>query len=231
MALPKLEAPTYSLKLPSTNKEVKYRPFLVKEHKILMTLQNAEADEVSKTIRELVDVCTFNKLKVIDLANFDIEYIFIQLRAKSIGETLDLIINCECGNKIEHKANLLEAKVVKKDNHSNKIQLTKGVGIEMRYPSFDEVIKVYESDNKEDVIKLVIKCIKGVYDKDNYWDSSEQSEQEILDFVNDFTKEQFDKLEEFFVTMPKLEQMLEADCDKCGKHNVIKLEGLQSFFV
>jgi len=231
MALPKLEVPTYNLKLPSTNKTVKYRPFLVKEHKVLMTLQDAQVEEVSKTIKELVDVCTFNNLKIDDLANFDIEYIFIQLRAKSIGESLDLIINCECGNKIEHKANLLEAKVVKKDKHSNKIQLTSSIGIEMRYPSFEEVVKVYESDDKEDVIKLVIKCIKGVYNSENYWDSSEQTEEEMLDFVNDFTKEQFDKLEEFFVTMPKLEQTLEADCDKCGKHNVIKLEGLQSFFV
>ncbi|NDB84364.1 MAG: hypothetical protein EB127_16905 [Alphaproteobacteria bacterium] len=231
MALPKLEVPTYELKLPSTNKLITYRPFLVKEHKVLLTLQDANAEEVSRIIKELVDVCTFNSLKIADLANFDIEYIFLQLRCKSVGETLDLLINCECGNKIEHKANLLNAQVVKKDGHSNKIQLTQSIGIEMRYPSFDEVLKVYESENKEDIIKLVIKCIKGVYSKDDYWDSSEQTEQELINFVNDFTKEQFNKLEEFFVSMPKLEQVLEADCNKCGKHNVVKLEGLQSFFV
>lgn len=231
MALPKLNTPTYELKLPSTGKTVKYRPFLVKEHKILMTLKDADNAEVYRVIKELIDVCTFNKLKINELANFDIEYVFIQLRAKSISESLDLIINCECGNKIEHSANLLDAKVVKKEGHSNKIQLTDSIGLEMRYPNFDEVIKAYENEDQEDIIKLVIKCIKGIYDKDNYWDSSEQTEEEILSFVNDFTRNQFDKVENFFVTMPKLEQTLETDCDKCGKHNVVKLEGLQSFFV
>ena len=230
MALPKLNTPTYELKLPSTGKTVKYRPFLVKEHKILMTLKDADNAEVYRVIKELIDVCTFNKLKINELANFDIEYVFIQLRAKSISESLDLIINCECGNKIEHSANLLDAKVVKKEGHSNKIQLTDSIGLEMRYPNFDEVIKAYENEDQEDIIKLVIKCIKGIYDKDNYWDSSEQTEDEILSFVNDFTRNQFDKVENFFVTMPKLEQTLETDCDKCGKHNVVKLEGLQSFF-
>lgn len=231
MALPKLNTPTYELKLPSTGKTVKYRPFLVREHKILLTLKDADEVEVLRVIKDLVDVCTFNKLKINDLANFDIEYIFIQLRAKSIGETLDLIINCECGNKIEHTANLMDAKVIKKDDHKNKIQLTDTIGVEMRYPTYEEVIKAYEKDNQEDLIKLVIKCIKGVYDSKNYWDSSEQSEEEILEFVNDFTRKQFDQIEQFFLTMPRLEQTIEADCDKCNKHNIITLEGLQSFFV
>lgn len=231
MALPKLNTPTYELKLPSTGKTVKYRPFLVKEHKILLTLKEANEIEVFRVIKDLVNICTFEKLKVEDLSNFDIEYIFIQLRAKSIGETLDLIINCECGNKIEHIANLLDAKVVKRENHNSKIQLTDSIGVEMRYPTYEEVMKAYENDDQDDIVKLVINCIKGVYDNKNYWDSSEQTQEEILQFVNDFTRKQFEKVEEFFLTMPRLEQTIEADCDKCGKHNVVKLEGLQSFFV
>lgn len=232
MALPKLDVPTYELKLPSSNKSVRFRPFLVKEHKILMTLKDSDDEETYRVIRELVDVCTFNQLSINELANFDIEYIFIQLRAKSIGETLDLIINCECGNKIDYKANLLDAKVNKNPNHTNKIQLTKSIGIEMRYPSYDDVINAYEKNNSEDLVKLVIKCIKGIYnDSKNYWLTSDQTEEEILEFVNNFTQKQFAQIEEFFVTMPKLEQTLEAKCDKCGKENNIKLEGLQSFFV
>lgn len=231
MALPKLNTPTYELKLPSTGKTVKYRPFLVKEHKILLTLKEANEIEVFRVIKDLVNICTFEKLKVEDLSNFDIEYIFIQLRAKSISETLDLIINCECGNKIEYTANLLDAKVVKRENHNSKIQLTDSIGVEMRYPTYEEVIKAYQNDDQDDIVKLIINCIKGVYDNKNYWDLSEQTYEEILQFVNDFTRKQFEKVEEFFLTMPRLEQTIEADCDKCGKHNVVKLEGLQSFFV
>ena len=139
MALPKLETPTYELTLPSNNKKIKYRPFFVKEHKVLMTLKDADYTEINRVIKELIDVCTFKQLDLDDLANFDIEYLFINLRAKSVGETLDLIINCECGNKIEHTANLLDAKVVKNKTHNNKIQLTDTIGIEMRYPTFSDV--------------------------------------------------------------------------------------------
>lgn len=232
MALPKLETPTYELTIPSNNKKIKFRPFFVKEHKVLMTLSNADDKEVTRVIKDLVNVCTFNEIKISDLANFDIEYIFIQLRAKSIGETLDLVINCTCGNKIDYSLNLLNAKVVKKDDHSNKIELTDSIGIEMRYPNFDEVLDAYKNNDQDEIIELAIKCIKGVYDKNGaYWSSEDQTREEMLNFVNDFTKEQFDKFEKFFVTMPKLEQIIEADCNQCGKHNVIKLEGLQSFFV
>lgn len=232
MALPKLETPTYELTLPSTNKKIKYRPFLVREHKVLMTLKNVDEKEVTRVVKDLVDVCTFKELNLDDLANFDIEYIFINLRAKSIGETLDLVITCECENKIDYTLNLLEAKVNKKNNHSNKISLTDSIGIEMRYPTFDEVLKAYEQNDQDELIRLAVKCIKGIYDNSGgYWDSKDQTLEEMLNFVNDFTREQFDKLENFFVTMPKLEHTIEADCNKCGKHNIVKLEGLQSFFV
>jgi hypothetical protein len=232
MALPKLETPTYELVLPSTNQTIVYRPFFVKEHKILMTLKDVTDNEILRVVKELVDACTFNKLKLKDLANFDIEYIFINLRAKSIGETLDLIINCECENKIDYILNLLEAKVKKNKDHSNKIQLTSSIGIEMRYPTFDEVVNAYQKNDQEEIIKLVIKCIKGIYDTNGgYWYTEDYTDEEIYNFTNDLTKNQFDKIEEFFVTMPKIEHTVEADCDKCGKHNVIKLEGLQSFFV
>jgi len=232
MALPKLETPTYELILPSTNKKIKYRPFLVREHKVLMTLKNVDEKEVTRVVKDLVDVCTFKELDLDDLANFDIEYIFINLRAKSIGETLDLVVTCTCENKIDYTLNLLEAKVNKKNNHSNKISLTDSIGIEMRYPTFDEVLKAYEQNDQDELIRLAVKCIKGVYDNNGgYWDSKDQTLEDLLGFVNDFTREQFDKLENFFVTMPKLEHTIEADCNKCGKHNVVKLEGLQSFFV
>lgn len=231
MALPKLDTPTFELTLPSNNKKIKFRPFLVKEHKILLTMSEAENEEVSRIIRELVDVCTFNKLKVDDLPHFDIEYIFMNLRAKSIGEMVDVNINCECGNKIPTQFNIEEVKVEKSNEHTSKIMLTDSVGIEMRYPTIDEVIGVFATNDNKKVVELIIKNIKSIFTADEVWDTKEQTREELEEFVFSLTKKQFEQLEEFFVTAPKVVQVIEADCSKCGKHNSVRLEGLQNFFV
>ena len=231
MALPKLESPAFELNLPSTGKKIKFRPFLVKEHKVLLTMSEAENDEVWRIIRDLVDVCTFGKLKVDELAHFDIEYIFLHLRAKSIGEQVDVILNCECGNKIETSYNIEDVKIEKKPGHSNKIQLNETFGVEMNYPTLEKVIDVFGSNDNAKVIELIIESIKGIYDTENYWETKDHTKEEIEEFVFSLTKQQFEKIEEFFVTAPKVVQTIEADCPKCGKHNVSKLEGLQNFFV
>lgn len=231
MSLPKLNTPTFELTLPSTGKKIKFRPFLVKEHKILLTLAEADDAEVARVVSELVDVCTFNKLKVSDLPHFDIEYIFLQLRAKSISESVDVIVNCECGNKIDATFNLDNIKVEKTPEHSTKIMLTKEYGVEMSYPVFDEVVGVFASNDTSKVVDLIVKCIKGVFDAENYWDTKDQTKEEIEEFVFSLTKEQFDKIENFFVTAPKVVQEIETDCPKCGRHNVSRLEGLSNFFV
>jgi hypothetical protein len=231
MALPKLESPVFELNLPSTGKKIKFRPFLVKEHKVLLTMSEAENDEVWRIIRDLVDVCTFGKLKVDELAHFDIEYIFLHLRAKSIGEQVEVILNCECGNKIETSYNIEDVKIEKKPGHSNKIQLNDTFGVEMNYPTLEKVIDVFGSNDNAKVIELIIESIKGIYDTENYWETKDHTKEEIEEFVFSLTKQQFEKIEEFFVTAPKVVQTIEADCPKCGKHNVSKLEGLQNFFV
>ena len=231
MALPKLNTPTFELILPSDGSKVKFRPFLVKEHKVLLTMSEAENEEVARIIRELVDVCTFKQLKVDELPHFDIEYIFMFLRAKSIGESVDVIVNCECGKKIETSFNIEDLKVNKPEGHSNKIMINEDVGVEMRYPNIDDVVGIFQSNDNQKVIDLIITSIKAVYDTDNYWETKDQTKQELEEFVYSLTKEQFDKLEKFFVTSPKIVQNIECDCPKCGKHNVSKLEGLQNFFV
>lgn len=231
MALPRLDTPTFELILPSSNKKVKFRPFLVKEHKILLTMSEAENEEVSRIVRELVDVCTFNKLKVDDLPHFDIEYIFMNLRAKSIGEMVDVNVNCECGNKITTQFNIEEAKIEKTSNHTNKIMITDTVGVEMRYPTIDEVIEVFATNDTKKVVDLIIKSIKTIFTAEEVWDAKDQTKEELEEFVFSLTKNQFQMLEEFFVTAPKIVQVIEADCDKCGKHNSVRLEGLQNFFV
>jgi len=231
MALPRLDTPTYELTLPSTGSKVKFRPFLVKEHKILLTMSEADNSEVARIIRELVDVCTFNKLKIKDLPHFDIEYIFMFLRAKSISETVDVVVNCECGEKIDASFNIEDLQVIKPEGHSNKIMINNEIGIELKYPNIDDVVDVYATKDNQKVIDLIIKSIKGIYNQEDYWVAEEQTKEELEEFVFSLTKDQFDKLEKFFVTSPKIVQNIECDCPKCGKHNVSKLEGLQNFFV
>jgi hypothetical protein len=231
MSLPKLNVPTFELKLPSTGETIKYRPFLVKEHKILLTMSEADDSEVARIVSELIDVCTFNKLNVSKLPHFDIEYIFLMLRAKSIGEAVDVIVNCDCGEKIETSFNIDDIKVERKDGHSSKIMLTSDLGVEMNYPKFSDVIEVYASDDTEKIIEVVVKNIKGIFNSENYWDAKEQTVDEIKEFVYTLTKNQFTLIENFFVTAPKVVQEIECKCPKCGTLNKNRLEGLQNFFV
>jgi hypothetical protein len=232
MALPKLEVPTYELTLPSNGKKIRYRPFLVKEHKILLTMVEASQDEVVRIITELVDVCTFNELKMSNIAHFDIEYIFMMLRAKSVSEKVDVVITCvECEEKYDASFNIEDIKVEKKEGHTNKIQLNQTVGVEMKYPKFKDIVNVFDSDESEDVFKLVKNSIIGVFEGDSYYEFEEHTEEEKEDFLYSLTKEQFSKIEEFFVSSPKVVQQLETDCPKCSHHNTSRIEGLQNFFV
>ena len=230
MSLPKLQTPTYELILPSTGDKIKFRPFLVKEYKILLTTLDSENEEINRVVTELVDACTFNKLKIDTLANFDIEYIFLNIRAKSIGEITNLLLNCNnCDNQISFDLNLTKAEVEKSPEHSSKINLTDKIVIEMRYPKFDEMIDIYQNFKSDRIVELLSTCIKAVYTEDTVYE--EYTKEELLEFVNSFSKDQFEMIENFFLTMPKLVQNIEQDCNKCGAHNELKLEGLQNFFV
>ena len=230
MSLPKLQTPTYELILPSTGDKIKFRPFLVKEYKILLTTLDSENEEINRVVTELVDACTFNKLKIDTLANFDIEYIFLNIRAKSIGEITNLLLNCNnCDNQISFDLNLTKAQVEKSPEHSSKINLTDKIIIEMRYPKFDEMIDIYQNFKSDKIVELLSTCIKAVYTEDTVYE--EYTKEELLEFVNSFSKDQFEMIENFFLTMPKLVQNIEQDCNKCGSHNELKLEGLQNFFV
>ena len=231
MALPTLNVPTYELTLPSNNKKVTFRPFLVKEHKVLLTLTEADDKEVSRIIRDLVDVCTFQKLNVKELPHFDIEYIFLKLRSKSIGETVEVVVNCECGNKIETSFSLEQVSIEKDPNHTNKILLTPDIGIEFSYPNIDDVISIFSKKDNLQIFNLIMNNVKGIYDSTNYWEAKDQTRADIEAFIYSLTKEQFDKIEQFFQTSPKVVQVIETDCNQCGKHNVSRLEGLQNFFV
>lgn len=231
MSLPKLNTPTYELKLPSTGQKIVYRPFLVKEHKVLMTLSEADDAETTRVIKELINACTFNKLDANKMPHFDIEYVFMNLRAKSIGENVEVVVNCGCGNKIDTSFSINDLKIEKKDGHSNKIMVTDTIGIEMGYPVFEDVLEVYASNNTDKIVDLITKCVRGIFDNNSYWEAKDQTKEELEDFLNSLTKEQFDRIEEFFVSAPKIVQIVESDCPKCGTHNVSRIEGLRNFFI
>jgi len=232
MALPTLEVPTYELTLPSTGKKITYRPFLVKEHKILLTLSEASDDETSRIVTDLVDVCTFNKINAKELPHFDIEYIFMFLRARSISEVVDVVITCvNCEKQYDNSFNIENISIEKAEEHTNKIMLNETVGIEMKYPKFDQVVKVFDNNDTDDIFKLVMKSIKGIFEGDNYWDAKEQTEEDIETFLNSLTKEQFEKIETFFQSAPKIVQVIESDCPHCQHHNTSRIQGLQNFFV
>ena len=232
MALPILEVPTYELTLPSTGKKITYRPFLVKEHKILLTLSEASDDEVARIVTDLVDVCTFNKINAKSLPHFDIEYIFMFLRARSISEIVDVVITCvNCDEPYDSSFSIDDLKVEKNEQHTNKIMLTDNVGMEMKYPRFEEVAKIFEKGDENDIFKLIKKSIQGIFEGDSYWDAKEQSDEDIENFLNGLTKEQYQKVEVFFTTSPKIVQIVESDCPHCTHHNTSRIQGLQNFFV
>jgi len=232
MALPKLETPTYELILPSTGKKVRFRPFLVKEHKVLLTMSEAEDSEIARIVKELVDVCTFNQLKINNLPHFDIEYIFMMLRAKSISEKVDVVITCaNCNEKYDGFFNIEDLKVINQKASNDKVMLTDTIGIQLSYPNFANVIKIFESDDVRIIFDMVKGCIKGVFDHENFYDIKEQTDEEVNEFLESLTKEQFEKIEEFFVNSPKIVQEIDTECPHCQHKNKSRIEGLQNFFI
>jgi len=232
MPLPILDVPTYELNLPSTGKSVRFRPFLVKEHKILLTMAEASEDEVIRIINEIVDVCTFNKLNVKELPHFDIEYIFMHLRAKSISEKVEVIITCgSCKQSYDSYFNIENLKIERSSDHNNKIMINENIGIEMSYPKFNAVVNLFETNNMDSVFKMVKSSIKGIFQQDQYWETENQTDEDLDNFLNSLTKEQFEKIEKFFLTSPKVVQEIDSECPHCNHKNVSKIEGLQNFFV
>jgi hypothetical protein len=232
MTLPKLDIPTFDLTVPSTKKKLKYRPFLVKEHKTLLMMKDAGDDEISRIVQEIVDICTFNKLKG-DVPSFDIEYIFAKIRAKSIGEKVDLIVTCRnCENKIPFKMDIDKLDVQMSDDHSQKVMITDSVGVEMKYPKFNINLHTLIDEGIEKYFSEIGKCIKAIYTTDGkYFEIDVDDAEELDEFLSSMTSKQFEEVENFFLTMPKLSHSFEVSCDACGTKNKARVEGLSNFFV
>lgn len=235
MALPILSTPIYELNIPSSKETIKFRPFLVKEEKALMIAQQSEnTSTMLNTIKEIIKGCTFNKVDVEKLATFDIEYIFLNLRAKSVGEISELTFSCKNCNdekaKVKVNIDLTKLNVKFDEKHMKNIELFNDVGIIMRYPSLQTTKKIQDSNNVENIFDLIISCIESIYDKDSVYSAVDQSKEELSEFINNLTQQQFQKIQEFFETMPKLEHEIQFDCPVCGFHHTHTLKGLENFF-
>ena len=238
MALPQLNTVNYDMVIPSTGQQVKYRPFVVREEKVLLTsLESGDAQQITNAMRDIVEVCTFKEVNVKQLAMFDLEYIFLKLRAKSVGENADIVVkctdeNCKADNAVRVNLDLVELKGDPKAEST--IQLTDSVGVSIKYPTVErteEVMKGIKAENQIDLILgLMVASIDSIYDAEKVYPSTDSTPQELMDFIESLNKEQFNKFETFFEQFPKLKEEIEFTCEKCGKENTRTLEGLNDFF-
>lgn len=236
MPLPKLVVPEYELELPSSKEPVKYRPFLVKEEKLLLTaMQLGGEKDMMSAVKTIIKNCTNLKGKVDDLATFDIEYLFLKIRSKSIGEMSKIMVTCpdDDETQVEVEIDLESIEVTWPENHSTKIELTDDVGLIMRYPSLDTFVKLNftgEEITVDNIFDLSVSCIEQVYDGEEVQDVKTYTKKEILEFLESMKSDQFIKLQEFFANMPKLEYDIEVENPNTGVKSTVKLEGLGSFF-
>jgi hypothetical protein len=240
MALPMNTMPTFTLTVPSTGKNVKYRPFLVKDEKALMIAQQSEDIMVMvDTLKAVIKSCTLDDINVDSLATFDIEYMFTQIRSKSVGETIELLFSCDVDHgelneksKTKIVIDLAGLSVSKVEGHTNRIELFGDVGVVMKYPTINtsKQLEGDKSDDLENIFSIVAESIDYIYQGEEVYYAKEQKKEELLQFLNNLTTEQFLKVQKFFETMPKLSTVVEYTCPTCGKEHKKTLEGLQSFF-
>ena len=237
MALPVLTVPTYELEVPSTDEKVKYRPFLVKEEKILLiAIESEDNGEIVQAVKTIVDECTFNKLNLGKMPIFDVEYIFLQIRAKSVGETTNLKLLCPDDRETYAKVelDLTEVLVQVDEGHTNKIELTDEMGIIMQYPNIDSMVDVGIADiNASNMLDIISTCIDRIYDKggEEVHMAVDSTKKELVEFIEQLNTKQFAEVQKFFDTMPKLKHTVKVKNPKTEKESEVRLTGLNDFFV
>ena len=238
MPLPTISTPTYELTLPSSNKKIKYRPFLVKEEKILIiAMESQDTKQIARAVKDVISKCILSKgIKVEKLSTFDIEYLFLNIRGKSVGEQIEVMVTCPDDNKtqVPMSINVDSIKVQKDENHSTDIVLDDTFTLRMKYPSLNEFIKnnfgELEKMNVDDTFDLIASCIDQVYSEDETWASEECTKKELTNFVESLNSSQFKEVEKFFETMPKLSHKVKVTNPNTKVESEIVLEGLQNFF-
>ena len=238
MPLPKIATPTYQLELPSTGKTISYRPFLVKEEKVLViALESEDTKQITTAIKAVLKNCVLTKgVKVETLPTFDIEYLFLNIRGKSVGEELEVNIICPDDEEtnVPIFINLDDIQIQKSDEHNNQIKLDDNLMMEMRYPSLDQFIKNNFDFNEENVMdqsfELIATCIDKIYTEDEVWATADCTKKEVKEFLESMNSSQFKQIEKFFETMPKLSHTLEVTNPNTKVKSEVVLEGLASFF-
>lgn len=234
MSLPKLNTPTYQLVLPSTEKKIKFRPFLVKEQKLLLMAQNSnDKSEMIQAIAQIIENCTFGKVKGSEAYMFDLEYIFLQIRRKSVGDKIDLNVLCEDDGetRVPVEVNLKDVEVQVGDNHTNEIQLNKDVKIIMGYPTLETAGQLKEDIKKDESLFTGIKhSIFQIIDGDTIYNKVDMEDKELDEFVESMSQKNLNDILDFFKTMPKLAHTIKFTNPKTKKKNKVTVEGIENFF-
>jgi|TARA_B100001564_G_scaffold208356_1_gene175402 hypothetical protein len=242
MPLPKINTPTYDLTLPSNGKKIKYRPFLVREEKILiMALETEDMSQITNAIIEILDECILTKgVSVTKLATFDIEYLFLNVRAKSVGETVEVNVTCPDDEKttVQMEINVDSIKVQKIRGHKSTIKLDDQYSMKLKYPSMTEFVESNfesgqdggEGNDIDKSLNMITSCIEMIYDNEESWDAADSSKKELEEFIEQLNSKQFKAIEKFFETMPKLSHKVKVTNPKTKVESQVVLEGLASFF-
>ena len=238
MPLPTISTPTYELTLPSSNRKIKYRPFLVKEEKILiLAMESQDTKQIVRSVKDVIAKCILTRgIKVEKLSTFDIEYLFLNVRGKSVGEDIEVMVTCPDDGKtqVPMSINIDSIKIQKDKSHSTDIKLDDTYTLRMKYPSLNEFIKNNFGNvndmGVDDTFDLIASCIDQVYSEEESWASEECTKKELSDFVESLNSSQFKKVENFFVTMPKLTHTIKVMNPNTKVESDVTIEGLQSFF-
>jgi len=238
MPLPTIATPTYELELPSTGKKVKYRPFLVKEEKLLvLALETESTKDITTAIKNVLKNCIQTKgIKVENLPTFDIEYLFLNIRGKSVGEDIEVNLICPDDDvtQVPTTINIDDIKIQKDEKHTNKIKLDDNLMMEMKYPSLDQFIRsnfdFTEDSNVDQSFELIAACIDKIYNEEEVWSTADCTKKEVRDFLEQMNSMQFKEIEKFFETMPKLSHSIKIKNPKTKVESTVVLEGLSSFF-
>jgi len=237
MPLPKINTPTYELSLPSNGKKIKYRPFLVREEKILiMALETENQKQITDAVVQILDACIMTRgVKIQTLATFDIEYIFLNVRSKSVGETINVNIICPDDEKtsVEVPIDLESIKVKKDKSHTNIVKIDDNLSLKLKYPSMEQFIENnFESTDEtiKNTMKLITSSIDMIFSEEESWNASESTQKELEEFIEQLNSKQFQTIEKFFDTMPKLSHRVKVTNPKTNVESTVILEGLAAFF-
>ena len=238
MPLPKVNTPTYELVLPSSGKKLKYRPFLVREEKILiMALETEDAKQITSSVIEILNSCILTKgIDITKLATFDIEYLFLNVRSKSVGETVEVNITCPDDNEttVSMSIDIDSIKIKKDKNHKNSIKLDDALSLKLKYPSMEQFIEnnfeLNEGSEVTNTLDMITSCIDMIYNEEESWSASDSTTKELQEFIEQLNTKQFQLIESFFTSMPKLSHAIKVVNPKTKVESTVILEGLASFF-